>query len=104
MGNKRSALIYILCIALIVALASCAGTRKQESTGEYIDDSVITTKVRSALVADPVTKARQINVDTFKGTVQLSGFVSTQQEKDKAEEIARNTKGVMGVRNNIIVK
>jgi osmotically-inducible protein OsmY len=89
---------------LIVALASCAGTRKQESTGEYIDDSVITTKVRSALVADPVTKARQINVDTFKGTVQLSGFVSTQQEKDKAEEIARNTKGVMGVRNNIIVK
>jgi osmotically-inducible protein OsmY len=94
----------LVCIALIVALAACAGTRTKESAGEYVDDSVITSKVKAALVADPVTKAREISVETFKGVVQLSGFVSTAAEKDKASEIARSVKGVSKVKNNIIVK
>ena len=104
MTKQRNVLTYILCVGLILALASCAGTAKKESTGEYVDDSVITSRVKAALVADPVTKAREISVETFKGTVQLSGFVSTAEEKDKAAAIARQTKGVVDVKNNIIVK
>lgn len=104
MRNAGIVLKWLVCMVLVVALASCAGTAKKESTGEYVDDSVITSRVKAALVADPVTKAREISVETFKGTVQLSGFVTTAQEKDKAGEIARKTKGVVEVRNNIIIK
>ncbi len=104
MKDIRNAMKCLVCIALIAALASCAGTRTKESTGEYVDDSVITSRVKAALVADPVTKAREISVETFKGTVQLSGFVTTAQEKDRAGEIARKTKGVVEVKNNITVK
>ena len=100
----RNAMKCLICVALVVALAGCAGTRTKESTGEYIDDRVITSRVKAALIADPVTKARQIEVETFKGTVQLSGFVSTAQEKEKAGEIARSVKGVVDVQNNIILK
>jgi osmotically-inducible protein OsmY len=95
---------YLVCITLILAFAGCAGTRTKESTGGYVDDSVITTKVKADLVNDPATKARDINVETFKGVVQLSGFVNTGQEKDRAGEIARNVKGVVDVKNNIVVK
>ena len=101
MTDFRNVTKCLFCIALVVALAACAGTRTKESTGEYIDDSAITAKVKAALIADPVTKAHQIEVETFKGTVQLSGFVSTAQEKDKAGEIARGVKGVERVQNNI---
>ena len=104
MTDLRNVMKYLVCIALIVGLAACAGTRTKESTGEYVDDRVITSKVKAALIADPVTKAREINVETFKGTVQLSGFVSTAEEKKKAGEIARDVKGVVNVQNNIIVK
>jgi osmotically-inducible protein OsmY len=104
MRDIRHVVSLMVCIALIVALASCAGTRTKESAGEYVDDSVITSKVKAALVADPVTKAREISVETFKGVVQLSGFVGTAAEKEKASEIARKVKGVTDVRNNIIVK
>jgi hyperosmotically inducible periplasmic protein len=101
MTDLRNVMKYLVCIVLIVGLAACAGTRTKESTGEYVDDSVITSKVKGALIADPVTKAREINVETFKGTVQLSGFVGTAEEKKKAGEIARGVKGVVEVRNNI---
>lgn len=101
MMDFRNAMKGFICVALIVALAACAGTRTKESTGEYVDDSVITSKVKAALIADPVTKARQIDVETFKGTVQLSGFVATAQEKEKAGEIARGVKGVVQVKNNL---
>jgi hypothetical protein len=104
MTKQRNVMTYILCVGLILALASCAGTAKKASTGEYVDDSVITSRVKAALIADPLTKAREISVETFKGTVQLSGFVTTAAEKDKAGEIARNTKGVVEVKNNIIIK
>ena len=79
-------------------------TPKQESTGEYVDDSVITTKVKSLLAADDFLKSFQIGVETYKGTVQLSGFVNSQNAVDKAVQITRSVKGVKSVKNNLIVK
>ncbi|MDD2317074.1 MAG: BON domain-containing protein [Desulfobacterales bacterium] len=99
--------VFVRCffvVMLIASLAACASTSKQSSTGEYIDDSVITTKVKSLLAADAFLKSFQIGVETFKGTVQLSGFVDSQQTADKAVEIARGVKGVTSVKNNMIVK
>jgi osmotically-inducible protein OsmY len=84
--------------------AGCAGTATRESTGEYIDDATITTKVKAAFVKDPVVKALQVGVDTFKGTVQLSGFVDTSEQKARAEQVARGITGVSNVKNNITVK
>ena len=104
MAETRSILKVILCFTLILALASCAGSRTKESTGEYFDDSAITAKVKADLVADPVTKAHETSVETFKGVVQLSGFVGTAQEKERATEVARKVKGVASVKNNIVVK
>jgi len=103
--KKRNILIHCLMLLMIIAaVAACASTSKQESTGEYVDDSVITTKVKSLLVADDFLKSFQISVKTYKGTVQLSGFVGSQQAVDKAGEIARSVKGVKSVKNDLIVK
>ena len=104
MTLMRKVTKYLVCIMLILAFAGCAATRTSESTGGYVDDSVITTKVKAELVNDPVTKSREISVETFKGVVQLSGFVNTSQEKVRAGEIARNVNGVVNVKNNINVK
>ena len=82
----------------------CAGSATKESTGEYIDNSAVTAKVKSAFASDDVVKAREINVDTFRGTVSLSGFVATEAEKSRAERIAASVEGVREVRNNITVK
>lgn len=104
MTQMKNVMKYMVCITLILAFAGCAATRTKESTGEYVDDSTITTKVKAELVNDPVTKAREISVETFKGVVQLSGFVNTPEEKDRAGEIARGVKGVADVKNNINIK
>jgi osmotically-inducible protein OsmY len=88
----------------VAALVACASTSKKESTGEYVDDSVITTKVKSLLAEDDFLKSFQIGVETYKGTVQLSGFVNSQQAVDKAVEITRSVKGVESVKNDLIVK
>jgi osmotically-inducible protein OsmY len=104
MMHTRNILAFFICITFVLVLAGCAGTRTKESTGEYVDDSAITAKVKADLIADPVTKARQVGVETFKGVVQLSGFVDNAQEKEKASEITWRVNGVRGVRNNIIVK
>jgi len=99
--------MFIRCFMIMVLIATfvaCASTSKQESTGEYVDDSVITTKVKSLLAADDFLKSFQISVVTYKGTVQLSGFVSSQQAVDKAVEITRGVKGVKSVKNDLIVK
>ena len=89
----------------IVALVACASTSKQSSTGgECVDDSIITAKVKSQLAGDDFLKSFQISVETFKGTVQLIGFVNTQKAADKAGEIASSVKGVISVKNNLIVK
>jgi osmotically-inducible protein OsmY len=89
---------------LILALVACAPTAKREGTGEYIDDALITTKVKAALAADPNVKATEVNVETFKGMVQLSGFVSSKESVQKAIDIARGVSGVRGVRNDMAVK
>jgi osmotically-inducible protein OsmY len=103
--KKRNIVIYcLLLLMLIVSFVACASTSKQESTGEYIDDSVITTKVKSLLAADDFLKSFQISVETYKGSVQLSGFVNSQQAVDKAGQIATSVKGVTSVKNDLIVK
>ncbi len=89
---------------LILTMVACAPTATREGTGEYIDDAVITTKVKAALAADPTVKATEVNVETFRGTVQLSGFVSSQEAVRKAVELARAVAGVRGVKNNMVVK
>jgi osmotically-inducible protein OsmY len=104
MLRRHRTLSILICIGLIAVFVGCASTPKKASTGEYIDDSVITTKVKAALVEDPMTKAYQINVETFKGEVQLSGFVDSAQSVKKAGEVARGVKGVTSVKNNLIVK
>lgn len=91
-----------LALAL-TALVACAASRTQQSTGEHIDDAVITAKVKAALVEDPATKARQIEVDTFRGAVQLNGFVDSADEKAAASRVAHSVNGVQNVRNNLSV-
>jgi osmotically-inducible protein OsmY len=89
---------------LIATFAACASTRTHESTGEYVDDSVITTKVKAKLADDDFFKSFQISVETFKGIVQLSGFVNSQRAVKRAGEIVRSVQGVKSVKNDLIVK
>jgi osmotically-inducible protein OsmY len=103
--------IVIHCLVLLMLITgtttifmACASTSTKESTGEYVDDSVITTKVKTLLANDDFFKSFKISVETYKGTVQLSGFVDSQKAVDKAGEIARSVKGVKSVKNNLIVK
>ena len=99
--------MFIGCLALLMLVATfgaCASTRTHESTGEYVDDSVITTKVKALLAEDDFLKSFKISVETYKGTVQLSGFVNSQNAVDKAGQIAWSAKGVRSVKNNLIVK
>lgn len=99
-------LVTILALGGGVAAlqTGCAGTATRTSTGEFIDDATITTKVKAAFVRDPMVKALDVNVDTFKSVVQLSGFVNTQDEKSRAEQIAAGIAGVSSVKNNLTVK
>lgn len=89
---------------LLAALMGCASTSKQEGVGEYFDDAVITTKVKAAMLNEPALSAAEINVETFKGTVQLSGFVKTRDEVRKSTEVTRKIKGVLSVKNDILLK
>ena len=93
-------------VAVVVALplSACAPTAKEEGTGGYIDDTVITTKVKAQLLNDDELKSREINVETFKGRVQLSGFVSSPQMASRAVEVTRTVKGVKSVVNNMQIK
>jgi osmotically-inducible protein OsmY len=103
--KKRNMFIRCFVLPMLIAtFVACASTPKQESTGEYVDDSVITTKVKSLIAVDDFLKSFQIGVETYKGTVQLSGFVGSQKAVDKAGEIARSVKGVKSVKNDLIVK
>lgn len=89
---------------MLISVVGCASTPKSEGTGEYVDDTVITTKVKAAILNEPMLKSREINVESFKGVVQLSGFVSSQPDIDKAVEITRNIKGVKSVKNDMRIK
>jgi osmotically-inducible protein OsmY len=103
--KKRNIFIrYFVLMMLVAALVACASTSKREGAGEYVDDSVITTKIKSLLAADDFLKSFQISVETYKGTVQLSGFVDSQKTIDKAGEIASSVKGVKSVKNNLTLK
>ncbi|OPY14525.1 MAG: Osmotically-inducible protein Y precursor [Syntrophus sp. PtaB.Bin138] len=104
MKKKNIVIHLMLILMLVVTFAACASTRTHESAGEYVDDSVITNKVKAQLAADDFLKSFQISVETFKGTVQLSGFVNSQKAVDKASEIARSVQGVKDVKNDLIVK
>ena len=94
----------IIVTATVLGLAACAPGAHREGTGEFIDDSVITGKVKAAFAADPTVKATEVKVDTFKGTVQLSGFVESRESAQKAVQLAREVKGVKEVRNNTVLK
>ena len=93
-----------LLVGLLSVVVGCAGSPTRESTGEYIDDSWITTKVKAALLDDPLVKASEVKVETFKGVVQLSGFVSSREAMDQALVIAGRIDGVSSVRNDMRVK
>ncbi|MGD0821519.1 MAG: BON domain-containing protein [Desulfomonilia bacterium] len=102
---KRDRILkFMVCIGLITAFLGCAATQKQESTGQYVDDSVITTKVKAAIFNEPTLKSLEINVKTYQGVVQLSGFVDSDQSVKKAGEIAEGIEGVKSVKNDLIVK
>ena len=94
----------LLASFLLLTSLGCASTKTQEGTGQYVDDSVITTKVKAKLIQDPVTKAHEISVETFKGTVQLSGFVESASERSQAERIARGVDGVKSVKNSLVLR
>lgn len=89
---------------LLTINTGCASSGTRQSTGAYIDDAAITAKVKTALIRDEIVKAMQVEVETYEGTVQLSGFVDTQQQMERAEQVARSVAGVDAVRNNLVVK
>ena len=91
-------------VLLMATALGCASTAKQEGTGEYVDDTVITSKVKAAIFNEPSLKSAEINVETFKGVVQLSGFVSSQGAETKAIEVARSVGGVKSVKNDMRLK
>src|SRR3990170_1569012 len=97
--KTASTIAHSLLVLLVIAvIAGCAGSRTQESTGEYFDDSTITAKVKAAILGDPELKVLQINVETFKGVVQLSGFVNSAQGASRAAVVASRVSGVKSVR------
>ena len=102
--NQLNRITALLAAIAFTAVAGCASTRTQESTGQYIDDTAITTNVKAAILSDPVLKSAEINVETFKGRVQLSGFVSSKANMDQAVTLARNVGGVKSVGNDMRLK
>jgi len=99
--RRGAALLAVTAFAL---LSACASTARQEGMGEYVDDTVITTKVKAAVFEDPALKSAEINVETFKGRVQLSGFVNSQADINRATTLVRGIKGVTSVANDMRLK
>jgi osmotically-inducible protein OsmY len=97
-------LLALLPVIAILGVLGCASTGTQEDSGEYLSDTWITTKVKAALVGDSLVKATEVNVETFKGIVQLSGFVSSDQAMDQAVLVAKNIEGVTSVKNDMRIK
>jgi len=104
MSKLNLILRILISLVLVVSIAGCAGSKTHESTGEYLDDSAITTKVKSSILGDSKLKVFQISVQTFKGIVQLSGFVNSSEVSARATELTRTVKGVKMVNNSLIVK
>lgn len=99
--NRFVSLFFVVVLA---GLLGCASTSKQEGTGEYVDDTVLTGKVKAEIFNDPSLKSAEINVETFKGVVQLSGFVNSKEDINKAVQVARSVKGVVSVKNDMRLK
>lgn len=107
MKKIQNSLLFLILLGGVAGTAlttACSSTATRESTGEYIDDSAITTKVKGAFVKDDTIKALDVKVETFRGVVQLSGFVNSSLQRTRAEQIARSTSGVRDVTNNIQLK
>lgn len=105
--HNKPALTLVLATALAATLAAtsgCAVTRNQETVGAYIDDATLTTRVKAKFADNTTVSALAINVETLKGTVQLSGFAKSEAERATAERLARETSGVVAVRNDIVVR
>ena len=103
--TKLSKYLSPLFVAVaLVSVVGCASTPKQEGTAEYMDDTMITTKVKTAILNEPTLKVAEINVETFKGVVQVSGFVSSQAAVTKAVEVTRGVGGVKSVKNDMRIK
>jgi hyperosmotically inducible protein len=99
--NKANWTARVGLVIVALAIGACSATRTQETAGEVIDDSTVTAKVKTALIEDPVTKARKIDVETYRGVVQLGGFVDSQEAKSRATEVAQSVSGVEEVRNDL---
>lgn len=99
--HRVAALLFAVSL---LTLTGCASTPRQEGTGEYVDDTVISTRVKAEIFGEATLKSAEINVETFKGVVQLSGFVSSAADINKAVSIARNINGVKSVKNDMHVK
>jgi osmotically-inducible protein OsmY len=95
---------FLACLAFAPVSLSCAATQKHESTGEYVDDSVLTTKEKAAILDESTLKTLQINIQTFKGVVQLSGFVDSAEHVTRAGEVAARIQGVKEVKNDLVAK
>ncbi|MDO9146514.1 MAG: BON domain-containing protein [Hydrogenophaga sp.] len=96
--------ILLLAAAAFTTLGGCASTATQESTGQYMDDTAITAKVKAAIFNDPTLKSAEINVETFKGAVQLSGFVGSQADINRAVSVTQAVSGVRSVKNDMRLK
>ena len=94
----------VFLAVMLATVLGCASTSTKEGTGEYVDDTVITTKVKTAIFNEPSLKSSEINVETFKGTVQLSGFVKYQADISKAVQVVRSVNGVKSVKNDMRLK
>jgi osmotically-inducible protein OsmY len=102
--KRNNVAVLVLAALMGASVVACTSTPKQQSAGEAIDDGVVTAKVKAALIDDPVTKAHQINVETFKGNVQLSGFVESNDARTRALQLARQVDGVRQVRDAMQVR
>src|SRR5215470_1026954 len=101
--KSRYVIASIFTAITLATATGCAVTRHQETTGAYVDDTVVTTRVKSKFAEDKTVSAMAIHVETMKGVVQLSGSAKSMQEKERAEQLARSVNGVVDVRNDIIV-
>jgi osmotically-inducible protein OsmY len=104
MRTANTMVRFLLVLLVIAVIGGCAGSRTSESTGEYVDDSAITAKVKADILGDPSLKVFQVSVETYKSVVQLSGFVDSPQAVSRAGEVASRVSGVKSVTNNLIVK
>ena len=96
--------VLLLAAAALTSVVACASTATQESTGQYMDDTAITAKVKTAIFNDASLKSAEINVETFKGVVQLSGFVNSEADINRAVSVARGIAGVKSVKNDMRLK